>query len=258
MSGASLQRHLFVTVGTSLLESASWDPQHPALLNLDGYAAWCQSETVTHLERRRSTPEAAYVKSSLQALLADPRTASDLVKAFVREFQTRGRYSAEIATLMAVRDLLYRAEQNTLSDFLRAVYPSIDFVCGRGAADPSRIAAQHLRDVLLDLGVGAPDIHTLSSDLSSNLKELFELLRPSKTPVDVVVSGGYKGQAIVAAHALQAHVAARENWRLFYMHEDSSLIGEWGTRTSEEPGISVHVERGGRFDPEPVSIWYGR
>jgi hypothetical protein len=220
------KRQLVITVGTSLFESASWDPEKlVGDLAVPGYEAWCQEGKLQRLEARKATPGFTRVSKALFEKLDEDDRRDALTEAFDKRFDMRGRYSAEIATLIALRPRFFtKTLHEGFPEFLKGAYLSTLLIHGDARDDKSRVAALHLEPLLHTLGAPVQR-QELSSDLAENSRQLHELLRKMTGSVDLVASGGYKAQAILMAQEYQQRTPA-EAWRLFYLHESSDLIAQ--------------------------------
>lgn len=238
-----MSKVMFVTVGTSLFHSASWEAGKAVLLDVPRYDQWTADEKVLkEPEARKRTSVASRIQSRLELVLKTDN-AGEWAKRLARDLTsgepkatTVMRYSAELATILK----LFEAEGGaaaTLGEFLGS-YDRIFLPCdssGRGTARLAYVAAHHLAAYLNLLAGGngllaqALPVPGLSSTDSSvllgeatGLGRLAKLIEDEKADQqDFVISGGYKLYGIYLYPLLDADDRAV---RLLYIHEDGDRL----------------------------------
>lgn len=206
---------MVVTVGTSLFSSASWRVEEP-FASLPGYRRWAGELIENPSERRtaaRQTPrhiEAVLREQPEEALAAFDDGGPAL------------RYSAELSTLLLWQG---REGSRALGPFLNERYDRVDLVAPCDRNDLAWLAAAHLRAVLAER-LGVERVRVVEAITSPAIKDRVRQLRgyldtmaAETDRADLVVSGGYKVYAMVAA-ALA--VAGERRWQVIYVHEDSA------------------------------------
>jgi hypothetical protein len=251
-----VSRAMFVTVGTSLFHSASWEPVEDLMIAVPGYEAWTRGDLLVSPERRKSAKDAERTLAGLKSRLLE-QNASIWAARLPAELRSgrpdRGtvmRYSAELATILKLGEHEPQSS-GSFGDFLRS-YEAVrlvsdpTFYADRGRL--SNVAAHHLAAYLAALAPGwagarPEDVPGLSSadpdeflpdDDGSGLPLLAKKLRMAADrhqSIDLVVSGGYKIYGIYLAPLL-----ASSRFRIVYLHEESErlliLPGH-----GEDPGI---------------------
>jgi hypothetical protein len=265
-----MSKLMFVTVGTSLFHSATWEATPEVLSCAPGYGDWLTKDAVGSPEARQRGERAARTRAGLMEHLAvenvsewAERLALDLLAD-----PPRGpamRYSAELATLLKMHE--EGEESPSFRDFLRG-YERINLVFERdhdagGQPNASRVAGEHLVGYLnrlagFEVAVGLP-IRGLSSTDPARLigggggfgdgalqrlaEELEKVRRPGVALVDLVISGGYKLYGVALARL--AEESKREPiFRLVYVHE-------MGDRLMTYARGSIGMAR--HWSPNPVS-----
>ncbi len=237
-----MSKVMFVTVGTSLFHSASWEPDKAVLLGVQGYYQWTADVAILkEPEARKRTSAARRIQADLEEGLRHDnapvwaeRLAHDLTSGNP-DPNTVMRYSAELATILK----LFVAEGGTdsLKDFLRS-YDRICLPCDssdQGTAKLPRVAAHHLAAYLNLLagsegllaqplpvaGLSSTDPETLLGE-TTGIKELGKkLLKEEAEQLDLIASGGYK---LYGIYLYQLLVSKRLPVRLFYIHEDAGRL----------------------------------
>ena len=240
-----MSRAMFVTVGTSLFHSASWEPAEDLKIAIPEYAAWTRPEMLASPERRKSAQHADRVLAELKTRLLEQNASSWAARlpADLRSGRpdrgTMMRYSAELTTILKLAEHEPQGD-GTLGEFLgsyAAVHLASDpsFHSGRGKL--SNVAAHHLTAYLEALapaewrGARREDVPGLSSakpdeilapDEGSGLPLLAKRLRSAAerhATIDLVISGGYKIYGIFLAPLL-----ASAKFRLVYLHEEGERL----------------------------------
>lgn len=255
---------LFVTVGTSLFHSASWEPE--ALeRDVPEYFQWTRDEEVlSEPEARKRTPAATRIQSRLEFVLRSDN-AGEWAQRLARDLTdgepdpaTAMRYSAELATLLK----LFEAEGSrgeSLADFLGS-YERIYLPCdssGQGPARLAYVAAHHLASYLNRLAgnpllaepLPVPGLSSTTPDVllgeNSGLGRLSHLILNNVDGADrqdFVISGGYKLYGIYLRPLLDRE---DREVRLFYIHEDGQRL----LTISRPPGArSTRTDMIGVFD----------
>lgn len=228
-------RILVVTVGTSLFSSASWRAEgifdFPAYrrwleeLDADGKPLWLRSP------ERRVRDEATCRK--IRSVLTEqaPADLSSLVT--IDDSDDPRRYCAELTTLLVTfRETSHGAE--SFREFLSR-YESVALVCPSNRDDEANVAARHLESILLSHGVRNDSGTLLKQILRSGssrgrIQQWGEFLgKLDDDNVDLVVTGGYKGFALLAGDAW-ARTGSKRGWRVIYLHQDN------------ETDLFVHVD----------------
>lgn len=252
-----MRRMMFITVGTSLFQSASWEEAAVPASEVPYYAEWLEPGEPGRPgprespEARLDSPHAARIRAALREGLT-ARNAGEWASRLPPGLAAADpaepmRYSAELATLLH----LCEAEGLSLSDLL-ATYGRIHVVFDGDPADLSaaagahlvaylnRVAGAELAQSLPVSGLSSPDPQRLlgSAHEKGALKRLVEQLMGEVREaggelerVDLVVSGGYKIYGVVLARLadlgegqrrrLGLH-AQRPAFRLAYIHEKGS------------------------------------
>jgi hypothetical protein len=245
---------MFITMGTSLFHSATWEPEGP-LAQLPEYREWTQGDLLVSPDKRLSCANSAKIRDGLKTLL-EARDVDQWWSCLPQDLRdgeplpaTLRRYSAELTTILKLANEETQGK-GKLKDFLSS-YEEI-----RLAHDPNSppdggknlplIAATHLARYLN----GIPDSQTkavltkipsLSSTDPTELLESNVGLRKlgqeicaalmTWDQVDIIISGGYKIYGIFLAPAIervQGKIA-----RLIYIHEEGDFLMRI-TRHSEE------------------------
>jgi hypothetical protein len=249
---------MFVTVGTSLFHSASWEPVKDLAIAIPAYEAWTRPELLASPEKRKSAENAELILAKLKARLLEQNAAiwagrlpSDL-RSGRPDRGTVMRYSAELATILKLAEHEPQGG-GTFGEFLGS-YAAVHLVSdpsfhpGRGKL--SNVAAHHLTAYLEALapagwgGARREDVPGLSSanpdeilpaDEGSGLPLLAKRLRSAAqqhASVDLVISGGYKIYGIFLAPLL-----ASAKFRLVYLHEEGERLLILRGQGEDQPGI---------------------
>jgi hypothetical protein len=241
---------MFVTVGTSLFHSASWDAPLPQ--NIQYYDRWLKPEALASPDARVMDRRADEIRRQLREKLTEvngPDWAKHLPSALFTDTPKSTpiqRYSAELTTILMMAE--QRAAGQTVGDFLKE-YSQIQVVIEASSrvqslpASLARIAGCHLTAYLNAISgsnlARACDISNLSSTASSPVLEALKMLRDriptalkevQADELDLVISGGYKIYGIALSHlADRDDVSAR----ILYTHETSEelIIYRHGTFT---------------------------
>lgn len=206
---------LVVTVGTSLLTSASWRRESP-FGEIPGYTQWVDHRLEDPGGRRAASGRTDDRIAERLRLRDD----ADLAH-FEWDPSHARRYSAELTTLLRWME---NQGGRDLREFLAARYPRIDLVCPVAPEDAARIAADYLAEVLRRrLGIEAVAIRPVftSESILDRVRHFRDYLHglPAAESVVLVVSGGYKAYAMFAS-AFAASADRRERWKVIYVHED--------------------------------------
>lgn len=239
-----MAKRLIVTVGMSLFSSASWNNAGP-FADISGYSEWLSLDGPA---ARKSFHMGAYIEQQItDLLLGDPESGA-LVAQFAPGFSRANRYSAEISTLISMKHKLNRFV--SFGDFLGSYGPVV-LVHGGGDGNPSAAAARHVAAALnTHASLRNAELKSLDGggDIRYELKNLVEYLQNlNHDETDLVATGGYKAYAVALGHVYWQRLD--KGWRLFYLHEHKSdmgeLVQEWagteGPRTDVD-GISIRWE----------------
>lgn len=218
------RRILVLTVGTSLLTSASWRPEGP-FERLPGYGTWVR-EHLDSPSRRRADRSTG---SRLERLLREgepDNTPSRFAEAFCLPYSGSAlRYSAEVSTL-----ILWMLQQGDydLAKFVRRKYSRIELVAPVETKDPANLAAKHLASIFEFHKIGQIAMRPVLTgptlrDKVEQFKKYLLNFDPANQPVDLIVSGGYKIFAMYSG-AFISRPQAPEGWRLIFLHEQSSDV----------------------------------
>jgi hypothetical protein len=239
-----MTRAAFLTTGTSLFHSATWDFEGGLRLEIPEYEVWTRPPLLRSPEARKSAREADLILAKLKEHLRLDNTASWSLRLAsdlrwgTPDPGTVMRYSAELSTLLKVAEHEPQGD-GTLGDFLRS-YAAVAFVCdprfypGRGQA--SHVAASHLAAYLNALApewgrARVEEVPGLSSskpeelrpaDDTSGLPNLVRKLRQAAErhdSIDLVISGGYKVYGAVLAPLLGS-----ARFRMIYIHEEGEQL----------------------------------
>src|SRR4029077_12952098 len=236
--GGLLSKVMFVTVGTSLFHSASWETDS-LTAEIREYREWTAGNALCSPEARKRTRNAERIEAALEKGLCagdydlwTRRLPEDLLSGSPN-MDTVMRYSAELATILKTWNLT--SEFQTFGDFLRS-YSTIHLL-----ADPSfRLpfqAARHLAPALNTLarnvgpaqllpvyGFSSTDPGVLLGDHTGLGRLARFILQDLKDAlqVDLVVSGGYKLYGITFTSLLWWF--PEKKVRLLYIHEEGNLL----------------------------------
>lgn len=237
-----MSKVMYVTVGTSLFHSASWEADD-VKEHIRHYEEWISKDPLRSPEARKRTLHA----ESIEAVLKKALCAGDhalWAQRLARDLRdgdpspdTLMRFSAELATIFKMRE--QASEFATLRDFLGS-YSRIHLVSdsgtGRSGSDLQFAAANHLTCYLNQLsgnqGIAQvlpipflsstspaellgdrTGLGLLAQHIASDLEHLSQ--------IDLVISGGYKLYGIALSPLLRLpDVAAR----LLYIHEDGEHL----------------------------------
>jgi hypothetical protein len=260
-----MSKVMYVTVGTSLFHSASWEAE--AIRHDVGYYhEWTDEETLKSPEDRKRAIHGRKIQESLESALtatnagqwAD-RLASDLLSG-KPDTTTVMRYSAELATILKLFEDKGGATA-TLGDFLRS-YDHIYLPCdssGKGTASLPYAAAHHLaaylnrlagNDGLLAQPLPVPGLSSDRRDVllgeTTGLGQLSKLIENEKaTQQDFVISGGYKLYGVYLYPLLEAE---DRSVRLLYIHEDGNQLLVISRPAKEEDRRSIRRRMIGVFN----------
>lgn len=241
-----MKKVMFVTVGTSLFHSASWEASTEVLRDVAGYDQWTSEQLLREPEARKKSPAGARIQDRLEFVLNvdnaaawAERLAGDLLSGET-DFTTVMRYSAELATILKLYQEEARSE--TLPEFLRS-YTHIYLPCdtsAQGAAPLAYVAANHLAAYLNRLAeangmlakiMPIPGLSSIVQDellgTNTGLGLLADRLvgeTEAADQVDFVISGGYKLYGVFLYPLLETKKA-----RLLYIYEG----GGWLLKVSE-------------------------
>ena len=219
-------RILIVTVGTSLFSSATWRGED--VFDFRGYRKWLEEldkkgePLWLRSPERRVRDEATCQKIRDVLTEKAPADLSPLVT--IASSEDPRRYSAELTTLLVT----YRETSHQAASFREFLsgYESVSLVCPSHRDDEAHIAARHLEQILLVQGAPNATGSLLRSILRSGssrgrIKQWGEFLGTLEADdVDLVVTGGYKGFALLAGDAW-ARTGSKRGWRVIYLHHDN-------------------------------------
>jgi hypothetical protein len=240
-----MSKVMFVTVGTSLFHSASWEKDEAILRDVPEYYQWTADETVLkEPEARKRTSAASRIQSRLEFVLKidnagtwAQRLAHDLTGGNP-DLRTVMRYSAELATILKLFEVEGSLDKS-LGDFLK-LYSNIYLPCDSSGQAPARlpyVAAHHLAaylnrladmDGLLAQPLSVSGLSSIVPDvllgentgLGRLARHLLDAAREAEQ-LDLIVSGGYK---LYGIYLYQLLVSKRLPVRLFYIHEDAGRL----------------------------------
>jgi hypothetical protein len=241
-----MKKGMFITVGTSLFHSATWEPDQGSLAALPEYRDWTQGELLTSPDRRMSCGNSAKIREGLKILLEarDIEIWWNCLPQDLRDGRpnprTLMRYSAELSTLLKLADEEAQGAES-LGEFL-ASYEEIRFVYDPtsppdGNKNLPMIAGSHLLHYVNAIsGDKAPARVSRIPALSS--KDPAELLGENTglgklgqevcmalaewDQVDIIISGGYKLYGIFLAPVIdeiEGKIA-----RMIYVHEEGDVL----------------------------------
>ncbi len=236
-----MTRLLFFTVGTSLFQSASWEPTPDLLAEVPSYGDLVHHDRLTIPEARAGCRRA---RLELTAALTEDNAGEwsrRLPRSLVRDGRAEAakllRYGAELATLLrlAEQEGGGRSARKFLQDY-SGLYVFAD--PSPPAGDESRrswVAAAHLAAQLNAVAGGraaevvpVPGLSSLDHRVlfgpGSGLPLLCERLVALKAEhdadrVDMVITGGYKIYGLVLARLLGREPLVHAAARLVYGHE---------------------------------------
>jgi hypothetical protein len=235
------QRVMYVTMGTSLFHSATWEPNEEVCKLVSGYEEWTGEETRSSPSSRQASPHAASIRERLGYALRTnnaERWAKWLSADLLAGRPSTGsllRYSAELTTLLKLAET--RPAGQTLADFLNG-YGEIRFVYddrspASGGPNLPQIAASHLACYLNVLAgqekrAGLVAVPGLSSQ---NPDEVLEGIQGFGDEIakaieqfrwfDFIASGGYKLYGTLLADLRDIPSISA---RLIYLHEEGQGI----------------------------------
>ncbi len=261
---------LFVTVGTSLYESATWDPAKEPAVSLRGYRAWTIADgadaTLLSPDNRRLHSQALLLRAQLVEKLTEVN-GEEWAGALPEELfgvcpeAQAMRYSAEVATLLLFAQD-HRRNLETLRQFLVRHEIRIAFDPTERESDRPRaiVAARHLIAILRRLapegavealpieGLSSPDPKQLLAKergLGAFLSEVRKEASRDGTveKVTIILSGGFKIYGILLGHLLGQ---GTPNLRLVYIHESGTSLVEVDSHgVAIGKATSSWTERGG-------------
>lgn len=234
-----MRKEMFITVGTSLYYSASWEDRPPAA-DVLGYPDWLKGERRQKPEARRKYLQGKTEDEITKRLTADPQNVVKWTEILPQKLQDGKhdpkdnlRFSAELSSLLMLADHERLSVRDLLSGY-EAIHVVVD--PNDTTSGSSYVAGVHLQSYLQTIGgtsnkskVQIFEACYLASrserDLLRGLRDLVRgALDRVKTSqlgrVDLVASGGYKIYAVF----LSQLVAVREELRLLYMHEEAGKI----------------------------------
>lgn len=231
---------MLVTVGTSLFSSASWTAEIESKLGIDKYSRWTQvkpkENPLVRPEIRVWMDGSKLIKDRLNQKI-EVNNAKEWSKHIARELDTPMRYSAELATIIRLYDKENRAgDYAGIGGFLNQRYEHIYLLCNENDDDPSRIAAEHLKEYLIVLTDGKLNSKVevkdklKTGDLGSKVESIFSYLRKiclsENNDYDIVISGGYKIYVSICGIFIEARwKQGNKNDRIIFLHEsDNELI----------------------------------
>jgi hypothetical protein len=205
---------MFVTLGTSLFHSVTWEPDPGMRIEIPRYDGWLTPEFRGSPDARLGDERSALIRNKLRERLNTgnartwaQRLPADLVAGHPAP-ATFLRYCAELSTLL----MMWSASQlDDLPAFLTS-YDEIRLVFDPNSYDPAAptlppVVAEHLTEYLNTIagsriaslhrapGLSSPEPHTLLDALN---KLRLQLCGDSR-PIDLVISGGYKSYGIILA-----------------------------------------------------------
>lgn len=239
MTVSDAKRRLLFTVGTSLFESASWRVEGP-FAKICGYRDWAEekefrdnpSKRRSMISKNRWLGTGEFVARDLRALLDEAfrdGSKEDLLEFFAADdiYHPR-RFSAEVSTLLMLRDETGTVEQKGLAGFIDDNYSQIQLIAPDDESDPSHVAAHHLRGQIARM-TQFEDVRVSCQIMGKTLERKFRTLddylfklrvENDPRPIDFIVSGGYKVYAVAAGAALYE----RPLWRTYYTHEEKQQL----------------------------------
>lgn len=249
----SEERILVVTVGKSLFSSATWRAENH--FDFRGYRRWCEELDAKgkpfwlQNPERRAKDDATCQKIGNIVKDKAPSELSRLVT--ITDSDEPRRYCAELTTLLA----MYRAPGHHTESFQSFLsgYGAVDLVCPTDERDEAHIAARQLEQILLAQGAKNASGSLLKKILRSEAPrhrvkqwgEYLDALTKDKNNIDLVVTGGYKGFALLAGDAW-ARTGSELGWRVIYLHQDKEedlFVHENGAVLALAPGEPPEIVR---------------
>ena len=240
---------MYVTMGTSLFHSATWDADETLRRESFPYTNWLTDEAKKSPERRMGSESSERIRRGLKQSL-NLKNAADWAKRLPKNLLTGNlpvttpmRYCAELSTLLKLAEATEGL--GDLQELLNS-YQEIRLIYDRNFSDSEgfnlpAIAAEHLAAYLHAIA-GRSVAQPVSEDgiSSRDPRVLLEALgtfrsglQSEQRSVDLVISGGYKIYGMLLAPL------AGERLRLLYIHESSeelviysdgeARIDEWTT-----------------------------
>lgn len=235
-----MSKEMFITVGTSLFRSASWEPRGRVQDLGEGYEEWLLGDALRSPQMRMAGG-GAHTVARLQERIKK-HNADEWSGYLPQELRdgdppaaTAMRYSSELATLV----LMAAEEGRPLRKLLRS-YAAIQLVAAEEAETYpaachlayylNRIAGrqkEELARVWHIEGLSSTDPGVLlgrtESGLLRLLLEVYQRCRESTVrQVDLVISGGYKIYGAVLSQLLP--LLDNEEPRLIYIHEEGDRL----------------------------------
>jgi hypothetical protein len=252
-----MSKLMFVTMGTSLFHSASWEPREGKLpCVIPDYDEWLNGRPPggeepaprESPEARLRSPHSGSIRNALQGAL-HPRNGKSWAEFLPPELLAGSpaepmRYGAELATILKMHEDVNRISPVSLRDFL-ASYSRIRIISDSDASDLSATAAAHLvaylnRVANADLAealtiaglsstepgrlLGTQDEKGALEKLAEEIRAVIRDRREQPESVDLVISGGYKLYGVALTHLAELGVERRKelrlpSFRLLYIHE---------------------------------------
>ncbi len=244
-------RTLVVTVGKSLFSSASWRREKP--FDFRDYGKWFdevddKDKSFLSSPERRAKDDETCRKIHKILTSHDPTELSRLVA--IGSSEDARRYCAELTTLL----VMYRAPGHFAESFREFLnrYEAVALVCPADEEDQAHLAARHLEQILLAHGASNPSGSLLKAVLRAKTSrhrvqqwgEYLDTLA-ERNNIDLVVTGGYKGFALLAGD-IWARAGSERGWRVIYLHQDNNedlFVHENGAVLAKAPGTPTETLR---------------
>ncbi len=234
------KRVMYVTMGTSLFHSATWEPTAEVCQRVPGYEEWTKDDCRNSPSNRLGHALSSSIQNSLRQALRAEKT-DEWVRALPQSLIEGNpspasffRYSAELTTILKLSE--ENAMGGTLSDFLNG-YAQIRLVCDQVSNGPNLpfVAATHLKSYLNVLaplrtelvvipGLSSHDPEKLLREEASGLPRLISEVRNAvheSEQIDIVASGGYKIYGVILSQLLGLMGVSVG---IHYLHEEGQLL----------------------------------
>lgn len=244
-------KQMYITVGTSLFESATWEPTDWVLERCPDYKYWCDNpHFLDNPESRRTqNSQSGRIRDGLRQVLREgaPEDWAQHLPPGLLDRDSHPtqslRYSSELTTLIKMAQ--YHPEGEPEFTSLRQClesYHAIFVITDEDQTQPAALAAAHLvaylQRIVDDERVASLPVPWLSSTepsvlldqkqstgLGSLIKRIRERQKDGRaTQVDLIATGGYKVYGIVLAQLVSTFPLHGASARLIYVHESGEKL----------------------------------
>lgn len=234
-----MRKEMFITVGTSLYFSATWENLPPAS-DVPGYEQWLQAPRRTKPKERKGSHQGKKVEGKIiSQLAADPQNVATWSVILPQELKDGKhdpkenlRFSAELSSLLMLADHEKISARDLLSRY-EAIHVVVD--PNETTSGSSYVAGVHLLSYLQTIagpGVASrinlfkiPDLASVDEALlvpalQALVHGVLRRSREQQAQVDLLASGGYKIYVGFLSHL----VAVDNHLQLLYLHEEASKL----------------------------------